>query len=85
MDKEDLIEPLAEYEHDRWARWQKHLFSKCIVNEDKSLTIPKEYVDRWARQMNTRYCNLDDDEKESDRLEAIRMLNVIERNTNNKE
>ena len=53
MKDNDIIEKLAAYEHNRWSRWQKHLFSKCIINQDGSLTIPKEFVDRWTRQINT--------------------------------
>jgi len=47
--EQELIEKLANFEHDRWSRWQNHLFSKCIKNNDGSYTIPKEYVDRCER------------------------------------
>lgn len=77
MKNNDIIEKLADYEHDRWSRWQKYLFSKCIVNKDGTLTIPKEFVDRWTRQMNTNYANLSEEEKDSDRKEAIRILKII--------
>ena len=30
MRNNDIIEKLAAYEYDRWLRWQKYLFSKCI-------------------------------------------------------
>ena len=46
----ELVERLATVEHDRWSRWQAYLFSKCIKNEDGSLTIPKESVEHWQRQ-----------------------------------
>lgn len=75
--KENIIEKLSDYEHDRWSRWQKHLFSKCIKNKDGSATIPKEYVDRWTRQINTNYDNLANIEKESDRKEALRILEIL--------
>lgn len=74
---EEIIEKLANYEHDRWSRWQKHLFSKCLKNEDGSMTIPKEFVDRWNRQINTNYFNLSNQEQESDRKEAIRILEIV--------
>ena len=77
MKNNDMIEKLADYEHDRWSRWQKHLFSKCIINKDGTLTIPKEFVDRWTRQMNTNYANLSEEEKDSDRKEAIRISKII--------
>lgn len=38
-------------------------FTKCIINEDGSYTIPKEFVDRWTRQMNTKYIDLSEQEK----------------------
>lgn len=80
MDNKEFIELLATYEHDRWSRWQKYLFSKCIINEDGSLIIPKEFVDRWTRQMNTDYCNLSNEEKESDKKEAQNILDLIKEN-----
>lgn len=80
MEYKEFIELLSDYEHDRWSRWQKYLFSKCIPNEDGSLIIPQEFVDRWSRQMNTDYNNLSNEEKESDRKEAIKILNIIKEN-----
>ena len=76
--RDDVIEILAQYEHDRWSRWQRYLFSKCRVNKDGSLTIPKEFVERWARQMNTEYNNLLESEKASDRIEAKRIIKCME-------
>ena len=80
MNNNELIELLADYEHDRWSRWQKYLFSKCIINEDGSLIIPKEFVDRRTRQMHTDYSNLSNEEKESDRKEAKNILDLIKEN-----
>ena len=82
MRDNEIIEKLAEYEHDRWSRWQKHLFSKCIINEDGSMTIPKEFVERWTRQINTSYINLSELEKDSDRKEAIRIIDCIKDKVN---
>ena len=81
MKNDDMIELLADFEHDRWSRWQKYLFSKCIVNSDGTLTIPKEFVDRWTRQMNTNYKNLPEEEKNSDRREARRIIECIRERT----
>lgn len=78
MKNDDIIEKLSDYEHDRWSRWQNYLFSKCKINSDGSLTIPKEFVDRWTRQINTKYNNLSEEEKASDRKEAIRILKCLE-------
>ena len=84
MKEKEIIEKLADYEHDRWSRWQKHLFSKCINNNDGSMTIPKEFVDRWTRQINTNYIDLSEQEKDSDRKEAIRIIECIKDNVNYK-
>lgn len=81
MKNDDMIELLADFEHDRWSRWQKYLFSKCIVNSDGTLTIPKELVNRWTRQMNTNYKNLPEEEKNSDRREARRIIECIKERT----
>lgn len=77
MKNDDIIEKLSDYEHDRWSRWQKHLFSKCKTNSDGSLTIPKEFVDRWTKQMNTKYDDLSEEEKNKDRKEAVRILKCL--------
>lgn len=80
--EQELIEKIADFEHDRWSRWQKHLFSKCIKNNDGSYTIPKEYVDRWERQMNMEYADLSEEEKESDRREARCIIECIDLSKN---
>lgn len=82
MKNDDIIELLAAFEHDRWSRWQKYLFNKCIVNEDETLTIPKELVNRWTRQINTDYKDLSEKEKDSDRKEAIRIMECIKDKVN---
>lgn len=73
----DIFEWLASIEHDRWCHWQSYLHSKCIKNDDGSLTIPKELVERWDRQINTKYEDLSESEKESDRAEVRKYWNVI--------
>lgn len=65
---------LAAYAHMAWAGWMRYLFSVSPANEDGSVTIPFAYVSRWARQMNTMYDDLPDNEKWSDLVEADKML-----------
>ena len=72
----EMIERLADIEHERWSHWMKYLFSKSIKNENGSVTIPKEFVERWERQLNTSYNNLSESEKESDRCEVRKYLIV---------
>lgn len=73
----DLKEDLANLSHDQWSHWMKYMFSKSVENEDGSITIPKELVERWTRQMNTEYANLNESEQDSDRNEANKFLEVF--------
>ena len=85
-----MREKFAELCHDQWSRWMDYLFSKCYETQieptlqepdgEKVFVIPKWAVDRWTRQMKTKYENLPEDEKESDRKEADRFLALIEQN-----
>ena len=67
-------ERLASLAHEQWSGWMEYLFSKCVFNLDGTATIPKWAVERWQRQMNTIYSLLDEQEKESDRREAEKMI-----------
>jgi len=78
MERVNKIEALAKYAHESWSGWMVYLFDKCVMNEDGSATLPKDSVDRWQRQMNTSYQELSENEKKSDRVEAHRILYVIE-------
>lgn len=73
----EKIEKLADYAHNAWSRWMTYLFDKSIKNSDGTVLIPKSFVDRWNRQMYTLYSDLPQNEKESDRKEAITILNTI--------
>ena len=56
----------------------KYLFSKSVEEEDGSVTIPKDLVDRWKRQMETSYNDLSEKEKASDRDEAAKIEKIIQ-------
>lgn len=78
MKNEDLREKIAAVQHDLiWAHWTQWQFSVCTKNEDGSLTIPASLVERWTRQMNTPYSELPESERESDRHQADKVLQVI--------
>ncbi len=70
-------EILAELAHAQWSGWMEYLFSKGVVNEDGTWTMPLWAVERWQRQMKTSYNELSFDEKESDRKEADKFLAVL--------
>ena len=75
--EERFVEVGANIEHDRWARWQKYMFSKCQRLNGGVLTIPEELVKRWFRQIETPYSDLSEEEKESDRKETRNYLPLI--------
>lgn len=73
----ELIEKLAAIEHERWAHWQSYLHSKCLKNDNGSLTIPAELVERWNKQIETGYEELTEDEKESDREQVQKYFYLL--------
>jgi hypothetical protein len=70
-------EELAAYAHDAWTGWMKYLFEQSQRNADGSVTIPSNLVARWERQMTTPYAELPEAEKESDRIEACKIMRVF--------
>lgn len=70
------IEALANLAHEQWSGWMEYLFEKSTKNTDGTVTIPKWAVDRWKKQMTTPYAELTEEEKESDRVEARKMLSL---------
>lgn len=73
-----LTEELASIEHERWSHWQRYMHGKGQRQQDGSLVLPANLVDRWERQMSTKYTDLDDEEKKSDREQVLRYLPAIE-------
>lgn len=72
-----IEEQLAALEHERWSHWQSYMHSQCEPQSDGSLRIPPALVERWTRQMTTRFDRLSANEKESDREQVRRYLPVI--------
>ncbi len=72
-------EELAQYAHEAWTGWMLYMFGKCQCNTDGSMNIPEWAVERWKRQVNTPYSYLSEEEKQSDRAEADKMLEIISR------
>ncbi len=66
-------EALAALQHEQWSGWMIYLFSRCTSVEGGQL-IPREWVERWTRQMGLPYAELTDAEKDSDRAEADRVI-----------
>ena len=72
-----LIEVIAAVQRQIWANWMQYLFSRCTIENDGGLTIPAEYVERWTRQIKTPYMELPEEEKESDRAQAKKILSSL--------
>lgn len=74
-----LLETLAAVEHERWAHWQRYLHAQGVRNQDGSLTLPPDLVARWDDQIAKSYQDLSDAEKESDREQVRKYLDVVVR------
>ena len=63
----ELIEKLADIEHQRWSDWHKH----CRKN------WTPENIARWDRQAETPYGQLSINEQDSDKREVNRYLPTV--------
>ena len=75
----ELTTELAIYAHEAWSGWMKHMFNKSRNNQSGTITIPKELVKRWKRQMNTSYENLPANEQLSDIDESHKMIAIFDK------
>lgn len=84
-DREELREKLADIEHQRWSDWMSYLFKRCgCPKNGEDAVIPAEWADRWGIQMNTDYSELTEKEKDSDREQVDRYLDLVESYTKKK-
>ena len=67
VDNEELVEILADIEHERWSSWMCHQFENWT----------DENIERWKTQMVTPYNDLPEHSKESDRNEVRKTLVAI--------
>jgi len=75
VDNDDEIrEALAAIQHEIWAHWMRYLFSKTLPTMDDDEMIASEHAERWRRQMETPYDELSEQEKESDRDQADKIM-----------
>jgi mRNA deadenylase 3'-5' endonuclease subunit Ccr4 len=78
MNTKNIREQIAAIQHQQWSGWMNYMFSKCTNNLDGTYTIPEWAVFRWYNQIMTPYHKLTDKEQESDRVEADKILQLIE-------
>jgi len=74
---EERAEQVAEVQHEIWSHWMKYLFSVSKLWGNGTVNIPAEKVQRWKRQMCTPYAELTEREKDSDREQANKVLEVL--------
>ena len=67
LSAEELIEILADIEHERWSSWMRYQFDNWT----------DEKIERWKALMETPYEDLSEHSKESDRREARKTLDAI--------
>jgi hypothetical protein len=78
FERSGLRERLAFVQHQIWAHWMNYLFSVSVQNPDGSITIPFEKVERWKRQASVAYDSLSNEEKESDKEQADKILFLLD-------
>jgi len=78
LDKKELIEKLADIEHQRWSNWMQYVFSVSLVSDEGHLKTGPLYANRWRRQMNTPYSELTEEETQSDRNQVLHDHPAIE-------
>ena len=73
-----MLELIANVQHKIWAHWMLYVFTYCgHTRDDGSFVIKKECVSRWKRQIVQEYKDLMEQEKESDRKQARKVLDAI--------
>lgn len=91
---EEAREKLAALEHDQWTHWTKYMldvlgpllaYGRGVADEaarhgvaDARATAAREALARWRRQIETPYCDLAEQEKDSDRQWADKAIEIIQ-------
>ena len=75
-DTAELREKIAAIQHDIWAHWVKYLF-QVTSRQGGEHIIDYNTARQWDRQILTPYDRLSEREKESDRDQADKVLNVL--------
>lgn len=69
--KNEIIELLAELEHEQWCEWSKALA------EDRLCEIDTARLERWQRLWRP-YCELNENQKDQDRVYARKVFEKID-------
>lgn len=77
LESDELMHRLATVEHERWAHWQQYVHDHGQRQDDGSLLIPAELVNRWDEQIAASYSDLSTKEQQSDQEQVRRYLPTI--------
>lgn len=80
-----MREKLAELCHKQWSGWIRYMFGKGIKLPDGGLYLPKWAVERWIRQADTTFMDLTAEERNSDRKEADKFIDIMKDPTDGKD
>lgn len=69
---DELIEKLAEIEHNQWVEWSQELFKS-----EKRLSFAR--IERWKLLWKP-YSELTEEQKEQDRIYARKVLSAMQQN-----
>ena len=73
MSDPDNMEELAHLEHEQWIHWTGYMLDK-IISEAREYNVGDigeiPSIKHWMRQLETKYEDLTEREKESDRTEV---------------
>ena len=75
---DELREELADIQHAIWAHWMGYMFGCGEFRKYGAWVMPAEKLERWWRQKETPYGELSDKERESDRHQADKILEVVQ-------
>lgn len=73
-----IIDCIAEEMHYIWGNWMTWMFKVCntlVINEKiKTIYIPEDLYKKWTKQKDSMYSELSDEEKETSRRHATKIL-----------
>lgn len=78
MTKQELIEQLADIEHQRWSDWQRYQHSQMTEGAaHNGRVLNGGLYSHWERLIATDYADLPEHSKQSDRDQVMRYLPLI--------
>jgi len=75
--KKELLEKLALLEHNQWSEWIEYM-NKRAVHGETTVEFSNETWNEWCRKASMPYRVLTEQEKESDRKFARKVLTVLD-------